>query len=588
MEKSSFKALQNASMSLSAALHRKSKKLPPTLAMMSTGFHQSVPEIVRKEDLVSVLVESRDVQKVLNQVGRLGTDEHINPLSNSVISAKVSLTTAAELVKHADVGRVQTKKDYQLHLDAVPMEVDLVGAGGHRLVTESGKDVFIGIIDSGFDLSHPMFRDAAGKLRVAGLLDQTVSPTREFTTAQLETGWSNGTNPGADENGHGTHVASIAGGSQHDGLEGIAPDARFLLVKTNFQDTADGVQWIFSKSGTKPCVINMSLGTHLGAHDGSSVEELLIDQLSGPGKIVVISAGNERERNLHIGRRFLPNESQQLTFDVARNTSILTLWYAPQDTFSMALVTPSGQELPVPNIGMNDQYSSSAVAIDIGRQTYIPSNLIQTQIAVSFRNNNPAIRSGWGIRMTCNSAVTGRLDGWFANTGFGEFRPHPLIEQTRTVGMAATCRSCIAVASHVSKNQWQSDDGPQQDLMVSAGRSSPFSSQGPTRDGRQKPDISAPGQYVTAALASQSELAAWGERADSPKRLLSIEGTSMAAPVVTGIVALMLQKKKTLKPDQIRQILADTAKNDGHIGTIGWNPAFGHGKVDVKKAIDSI
>src|SRR5262249_9606765 len=89
---------------------------------------------------------------------------------------------------------------------------------------------------SGFDLSHPMYRDGNGKLRVDALLEQKddQSAPTEFTTAQLTTGWSNGTNPGADPVGHGTHVGSIAGGTMHNGFEGIAPDARFLLVKTNF------------------------------------------------------------------------------------------------------------------------------------------------------------------------------------------------------------------------------------------------------------------------------------------------------------------------------------------------------------------
>lgn len=89
-------------------------------------------------------------------------------------------------------------------------------------------------------------------------------------------------------------------------------------------------------------------------------------------------------------------------------------------------------------------------------------------------------------------------------------------------------------------------------------------------------------------MATGSELATIGERALTAKRLLTIEGTSMAAPVVTGIVALMLQKKKTLKPDQVREILAASAKTDSHVGTVGWNPTYGHGKVDIQKAIASI
>ncbi len=595
MEKTSFKVIEKASMSLSTVIRRQTKKLPPTFASLSTGFTSFTPEIVKKDDLVSVLVETTLLDKVLGDLGDLRTEERVVPLSETLFSALVTLSTASQLLKDVRVQRVQTKKDHQLHLDAAATDVALVDATSTRLVVETGKDVFVGIVDSGFDLSHPMFRDSTGKLRVEGLLDQNGAAPVEFTRAQLETGWANGTNPGKDENGHGTHVASIAGGTKFNGFEGIAPDARFLLVKTNFQDTADAVKWIFTKAGSKPCVINMSLGMHFGSHDGSSAEELLIDQLSGPGKIVVISAGNEREKNLHIGGRFLPNESQSVIFDVPRQQqgpprAFLTMWYEPVDTFSFALITPTGQELVVPTTGNVDTFSSTSLDIEIGRQIYAPSNLIQVQISLSYRTLNPASSTlnGWGMRMKCDTATIGRLDAWFANDGFGRFRPHILVEPMRTIGMSATARSCIAVASHVSKNTWISNDGAQQDLGVLIGRTSPFSSQGPTRDGRRKPDISAPGQFLTAAMATGSELANVGERALSAKRLLTIEGTSMSAPVVTGIVALLLQKKKTLKPDQVREILAASAKTDSHIGTVGWNPTYGHGKVDIQKAIASI
>ena len=130
----------------------------------------------------------------------------------------------------------------------------------------------------------------------------------------------------------------------------------------------------------------------------------------------------------------------------------------------------------------------------------------------------------------------GRLDGWFFNQGFGRFKTHPLLETARTVGIPATSKASITVASHVSKNTWDSDDGSQIDGNVLI-RSSPFSSLGPTRDGRWKPDISAPGQYITAALAASSELSQLPERAQVSNKLLSIEGTSMATPVVTGAIA---------------------------------------------------
>ena len=284
-----------------------------------------------------------------------------------------------------------------------------------------------------------------------------------------------------------------------------------------------------------------------------------------------------------------------MRFDVPRQggrppLALLTLWYDPADTFDLAVLTPSGQELPVPAVGTTDTYSSPSVDIEIARNAYAPSASVQVQVTLSFRSAAvpSSLLNDWGLRVRCTAAATGRIDGWFANPGFGRFDPHPLVEDARTVGMPATARQCLAVASHVSKAEWASDVGLQKDLGVLVGRSSPFSSRGPTRDGRLKPDVSAPGQYLTAALAAGSELAGFGERVRAADRLLTIEGTSMAAPVVAGVVALMLQKKRSLTPDKVRAALADSARIDGHVGTAGWNPTYGHGKVDVAKAISLV
>ena len=114
-----------------------------------------------------------------------------------------------------------------------------------------------------------------------------------------------------------------------------------------------------------------------------------------------------------------------------------------------------------------------------------------------------------------------------------------------------------------------------------AGRASPFSSRGPTRDGRWKPDLAAPGQYLTAALADGSDLAAWAERARVADRLLSIEGTSMAAPVVAGALALMLQRDPALTTARARGILAERARHDAHTGPAPWTPGYGYGKLDI-------
>jgi subtilisin family serine protease len=562
---------------------------------MSAGFRGTDPDRIHESDRVSLIVETGDAEALKKAAANIvHPDDSLNEIGEGFFSAQAGQATLAGLAGSPYVGRLQTKKKAELHLNDVQIEIGLLSQDGTR-VPEDGAGVLIGVIDSGFDLSHPAFRDGDGRLRVVRLLDQTNNDS-EHDTAQLEQAWAAGTGPGADSNGHGTHVAGIAGGTSHLGHEGVAPGARFLLVKTDMLNTDDAMAWVFANAGTTPCVVNMSLGHHFGAHDGSDAEERLHNGLTGPGKIIVVSAGNERERNLHIGGLFYPGQVEEVAFDILRRPdgsppfATVTLWHTEADDFDLALMTPFGQSLPLPAVGSADFYQSSLLEIEIGRRQYVWTNSVQIQATIVFKTNlapQNALQN-WRLRLTCNTASLGRLDGWFNNSGFATFRGHWLAEASRTVGLPATGDGCLSVASHVSQNAWQSDLGAQTDIQAVIARTSPFSSLGPTRDGRWKPDVSAPGQYVTAALADQSGLAGWDERATVNSRLVAIEGTSMAAPVVTGTVALMLQRNPTLQVGQIRDVFRATVRRDAHTGPAQWSPAYGYGKVDVPAALASL
>jgi subtilisin family serine protease len=595
MRQAKFSVPGKSSISLASLLGRKAGNLRPTVAARSAGFSGGDVDRIHETDLTSVIVEADDLDSLLQNIGNLQPTEKLEKLSGEFLSGNVSTDTVARLVNSPHVLRIQSKKRSIPHLDEVFPDIGLTDSvGGSRVITEDGTGVLIGIIDSGFDLSHPAFRDDQNRLRVLGLLDQT-NANREYTTAQLESSWSSGSGPGNDEDGHGTHVASIAGGTRFLNYEGIAPGAKFLLVKTDFVNTDDAVSFLFRKANGTPCVINLSLGHHWGSHDGTDVEERLHRRLSGSGKVIVVAAGNERTDNLHLGGFFFSGQSEEVTFDVLRQPNdppfaTITLWYDQSDSFELSLITPSGQQLPQPAMGTIDNYQSSILDLEIGVSPYLWSNSVQTQMGLNFRAATVRDRElrNWKLRLTARHAVIGRLDGWVHNSGFAVFRDHPLIEEARTIGLPATGDGCLAVASHISRASWNSDLGTTQDDRAVLKRFSPFSSLGPTRDGRWKPDISAPGQYVTAALADGSEMSGWDDRALVNQRALTIEGTSMASPVVCGVVALMLQKKPTLNLAEVHQILTETARHDAHTGPALWNPVYGFGKVDVAAALAKI
>ena len=595
MEKHSFALSNKTSVSLSSILESRKQNQKPIAASRTTGFLSDTQTPTLPQDLVAVSLKVNNNSAFESSKPALSEEENLELIGGEYYSGKLSVSTLQQLVDNPNVERIETKKTYTPNVDRAATDIGIVSIGS-RPIAETGKDVFIGIVDSGFDLSHPMFRDGNGNLRVVALLDQTQGNT-EYNTATLQAQWSaGGSKPGRDTNGHGTHVATIAGGSKFAQCEGIAPEAKFLLVKTDFRNVDNAVSWIYRQAGSNPCVANLSLGGHFGSHDGTSNAERLYDALVGSGKILVISAGNERDASLHLNGLFVPNQIEEVTFDIFPKNSpetpftAATFWHPNVDDYELELITPSGQALPTPTLGNTDSYSSGSLEIQISRLAYPLNNLTQIQIVISFGVSNvpPSSLQDWRFRIRCVAASVGRFDAWFVNSGFARFRPHPLVKSEGTIGIPATASGCIAVASHVSENAWDSDDGSQQDIRALIGRSSSFSSLGPTRDGRWKPEISAPGQYLTAGLADGSELSRVTQRAKNSDRLLSIEGTSMSAPVVTGAIALMLEKAPNLTPNQIKQIFQETAKKDDHTQGSLWTSAYGYGKLNVIAALSKI
>lgn len=594
MRKTTFKIHSKASVAFSSIIERRNQNLRPNFAAKAAGFNGEDPNRIHETDLVSVLLEAKNEQSPNQIANELNSVEKMEYLGGAFWSAEVGENSIQKLIDEKDVTRIQSKKLSKPHLDKILPEIGLISATEVRQVQETGQGVLIGVIDSGFDLSHPVFKDSKGNLRVEALLDQPKN-NREYTTSQLLAGWSvGGARPGADENGHGTHVASIAGGTKFLSYEGVAPKAKFLLVRTDFLNTDTAIKWIFDKAAAlgKPCVVNMSLGHHFGAHDGTDAEERLHRTLTAGGRIIVVSAGNERDDNLHIGKGFNVGENQEVIFDIKRQqkgvpVATISLWHHERDRFDISLITPSGQVAPLPALNKTDVYQSSVLDIEIARRRYVWSNAHQIQFSLGFKNQNVRDQEleNWRLRFDCRAAMVGRIDGWFNNSGYGSFKTHQMVENHRTVGICATGDGCLAVGSHITRTEWDTDLGLAQNTILVPGRSSPFSSLGPTRDGRWKPDISAPGQYVTAALADQSELSSWEERAFVNQRMLTIEGTSMSAPVITGVIALMLQKKPALTLEEVRTILRETARHDEHTGPGNWNPAYGFGKVDVVAAL---
>lgn len=184
---------------------------------------------------------------------------------------------------------------------------------------------------------------------------------------------------------------------------------------------------------------------------------------------------------------------------------------------------------------------------------------------------------------------SGTFDMWVV-TG-GEFPQVPGLppwfrqgDNNKTVAMPSTARKVLSIGSYVTKTSWIDIDGtPQTQPGAVLGEISGFSSRGPSRDGRVKPDLSAPGEAIIAALSSSLVIGTHIPRSDVLQGggLLKLQGTSMAAPHITGIVALMLQRNRYLTYENVWNFLTVTARPVGP----SPNNTFGAGKVDALNAL---
>ena len=160
---------------------------------------------------------------------------------------------------------------------------------------------------------------------------------------------------------HGTHVCSIAAGSRNDvNGGGVAPDADIAFVhlsqtsrvlgRGNLGTAAsllEAIDWLFELAGDRSCVINLSVGAHSGNHKGKSLVELGMDQAVwlAPGRAIVNSAGNYREKRSHAEGRVLQDDSVTLDFELPEgdaNNSEIEIFYSVADRFAVEIVEPGG------------------------------------------------------------------------------------------------------------------------------------------------------------------------------------------------------------------------------------------------------
>jgi len=541
----------------------------------------------------------------------------------NVFTAYVAADAVAGLVALPGVYRIEGAALCEPELDAsVPAtNASALRGAGPNFTGLNGAGVLVGDVDTGVDYGHGDFDDAAGNTRLVGIWDQTdtVGPNpgafaygSEWTVADINSNLARE----VDTNGHGTHVLSTAGGdgSQTGGAVpaytyvGMAPRADLIMVKTTSYTTTilDGVNYIFQRATAlgKNAAVNLSLGSQYGPHDGTSAFESGLNALSGPGRIISKSAGNDRGTNIH-ARMIVPVAGDSAKLTVSGGTTngrLLAIdgYYPALDNMNVTIRTPGNLFIGPITLGTaNAAYPGATTGVN-GR-VYIENGLSLTALGdrevyielMSQGTGTGSITGVWTFYFTpVTLGGTGRVDMWRYYVSTTSLGATFTLKNTNDYlcGEPGNADSVITTASWTSKRYWYDCAGHYLNYTgaVNPGNLSPYSSPGPTRDGRQKPDIAAPGSVIGAALTQDiSTTCPTGNSsylADNQQHQM-MQGTSMAAPHVAGAAALIMQKYGAVSPSFVKQFLKSRAIVDTYTGAV-WNGDWGNGKLWLGDMLD--
>ena len=484
----------------------------------------------------------------------------------------------------------------------------------------TGTNAIVGIVDSGLDLSKPDFEDGSGNTRVISLWDATGTDPSLPPPSSQTVGYECDADtidddlcPHQDVNGHGTHVAGIAAGNgaSNGNLVGVAPDADLVIVDAreepnggfSFDLVADGIDYIRETAEAlgRPYVVNLSLGSVSGPHDGCSADDLMFESLVvDDGVPIVAASGNSGGANGHLAHDFAPGDAESFEVIVGGQATQVSFdfWYSPGDRISARVCDPLGictgdpllPSEPNVNIALSDDQVVIGSVLGLASCSPATKNLIQIILSA----NSQYLTSGtWAIELAAYEATLpdgGVVHGWSSSPGSAIFVAG---DTDTSLAVPASAPSVIAVGSYSTNDPvdllypecWggltpdflmPSPDGPGCDVDGSIGDLSTFSSKGPLIGpaAPDKPDLAGPGEWIRSVAGD-----GWGPD------VVYKSGTSMAAPHVTGAIALMLDKNPNRTPLQLATVLrvsADDAPIDPAVRTDAW----GHGKLDVVAALD--
>lgn len=495
-----------------------------------------------------------------------------------------------------------------------------------------GEGVIVGVIDSGMDWQHPDFLDEEGRTRVLKYWDQTL-PVNGQTPQPFGYGqvWDStqinvGLMTSVDQPQYFGHGSTVTGTAAGNGLtngrhKGVAPKADMIIVSSRFSgnfraSVADAVKYIFDEAEAlgRPAVINASLGTYLGSHDGKDASALFIDQMleERGGRVMVCASGNSNN--------FAP---YHLRTEVGQDTSFTWFTRNPNSAFGYpaAFIEVWADVANFQNVQYAVGGDRNSPLIYRGRTPFhnIAENLgaVITDTLFSLSGNRLgtvqyfAAQRGdqyqlqvlvpqpdsTNLRFRFMTTGSGVFDVWGAQqfglsnmiTNIPTAQAFPAIanyvlpdNEQHMVDSWACSPKVLTVANYFNEISYVNSLGDEVSVVGTEGDIVTTSSKGPARTGLQKPDVAATGDitFSAAPLDWIAQLVSTNDpRLSEGGMHLRNGGTSMASPVVAGAAALYLQRCPNASYSEVIAAITGTARNDAFTGPVP-NNRWGHGKLD--------
>ncbi|MFM2134775.1 MAG: hypothetical protein RL021_175 [Bacteroidota bacterium] len=567
-------------------------------------------------------------------------DGVIRYFAGNIASAVISSDKVAELGRASGIKRIEPGTQ---HLEALNDQMinnshaQEVHLGFNLPQSYQGENVVMGIIDEGIDFTHPDFRDLFGRTRLDYVWDHTIQNTdtatqpapygygKEFIGAQIDTS----TEHVDGRYSHGSHVAGIACGNglAVNNYRGVAPKADIIAVKLNLDQPDDGflsnlvdaVKYIFDRADAagKPAVINASLGTYFGSHDGKDIQAQAIDYLISqkPGRTMVAAAGNAGNVPIHLN--YQVNSDTAFTWLQDPGSGIYIQVWGDSGSFEDIRFSIGAERVrPDFEILGRTPFRTAAAQPGILRTDTIRRGNDRIGIVHSgsefwngnwsyefyiFPDSNRTI-SGTDTSlylMRLETTGSGSMDAWSFNMVFDNLPPaaiYPSIADYRrpdtqqNIVSSFTCSDkVITVGSFNNRNFYTNANfAITRDTNIVPGDVSNFSSHGPTRDGRIKPDITAAGSWVLSC-GTQAELnvlsALVPDVVAAGRKHKRSSGTSMAAPVVAGVAALYLERYPNATWQDVKRAILDCADRDNFMTGPMPDNTWGYGKVNAYRTV---